>query len=92
MRGRWLRVVSLVGVGALIALVLGPFLGALLILLISAPLALMNVVAGVVYALTMPFVALMTSYVYFDTRARVALEHDEEPATLPAEIAVPAPS
>ena len=70
-RGRWLRVASLVGVGALIALVLGPFLGALLILLTSAPLALMNVVAGVVYALTMPFVALTTSYVYFDSaRAR----------------------
>jgi hypothetical protein len=91
-RGRWLRVVSLVGVGALIALVLGPFLGALLILLISAPLALMNIAAGVVYALTMPFVALMTSYVYFDTRARVELEHDEAPAVLPAEITLPAPS
>ncbi len=91
-RGRWLRVVSLVGVGALIALVLGPFLGALLIVLISAPLALMNVVAGVVYALTMPFVALMTSYVYFDTRARVELEHDEAPAVLPAEITLPAPT
>ncbi len=91
-RGRWLRVASLVGASALIALVLGPFLGALLILLTSAPLVLMNVVAGVVYALTMPFVALTTSYVYFDSRAREELERDEAPATLPAEIVLPAPS
>ena len=59
MRGRWLRVASLVGVGAALALVAGPFLGALLILLTDAPLALLNVVAGIVYALAMPFVALV---------------------------------
>jgi len=87
-RGRWFRVASLVGASALLALVLGPFLGALLILVTSAPLALMNVIAGVVYALTMPFVALATSYVYFDSRVREELEHDEGPATLPAEIAL----
>jgi hypothetical protein len=88
-RGRWLRVASLVGAGALLALFLGPFLGALLILLTHAPLALMNVVAGVVYALTMPFVALVTAYVYFDLRAREQLDHEEAPAVLPAEIALP---
>jgi hypothetical protein len=91
-RGRWLRVASLVGAGALIALALGPFLGALLILLTNAPLALMNVVAGVVYTLALPFVALTTSYVYFDALARDELERHEAPATLPAEVALPAPS
>ncbi len=45
-----------------------------------------------VYALTMPFVALVTSYVYFDARARDELEHEEAPRMLPAEIALPAPS
>jgi hypothetical protein len=34
----------------------------------------------------MPFVALVTSYVYFDARARVELEHVERPSVLPAEI------
>jgi hypothetical protein len=87
-RGRWLRVASLVGVGALIALVAGPLLGALLILLTDAPLPLLNVVAGVVYALAMPFVALTTSYVYFDTRVREELEHEHTPPILPAEIAL----
>ena len=85
-RGRWLRVASLVGLGAVLALAVGPLIGALLILLTDAPLALLNVVAGVVYALTMPFVALMTTYVYFDSRVRAELEPQEAPDKLPAEI------
>ena len=45
----------------------------------------MNVVAGVIYAVTMPFVALTTTYVYFDRRVADELG---EPARseLPAEI------
>ena len=84
-RHRWLRVASLVGVGAVLALALGPFVGALLILVSDAPPALLNVVAGIVYALTMPLLSLITSYVYFDARTRLELE----PAgvtELPAEI------
>ena len=69
-RGRWFRVASLVGRRRAIALAAGPLLGALLILVTDAPLALLNVVAGVVYALAMPFVALTTTYVYFDARVR----------------------
>ena len=85
-RGRWPRVASLVGLGVILALAAGPLLGAFLILVTAAPLALLNVVAGVVYALAMPFVALTTAYVYFDARARFELERDEEPGELPAEI------
>jgi hypothetical protein len=85
-RGRWLRVASLVGLGAVLALAAGPFLGALLIVLTDAPFALLNVVAGVVYALAMPFVALTTSYVYFDARARSELEPRDAVTELPAEI------
>jgi hypothetical protein len=84
-RGRWFRVASLVGVGALIALAAGPLLGALLIALTDAPLALLNVVAGVVYALAMPFVALTTTYVYFDARVCEELE-PAAPEMLPAEV------
>jgi hypothetical protein len=86
--GRWLRVASLVGVGALVALALGPLVGALLILLTDTPLPLLNVVAGIVYALAMPFVALTTAYVYFDTRTRDELEREHAPAILPAEVAL----
>ena len=85
-RGRWLHVASLVGVGSALAIVAGPLLGALLILLTEAPLALLNLVAGVVYALAMPFVALTTAYVYFDARTREELEPADEPRELPAEI------
>ena len=52
----------------------------------EAPLAFLNVFAGVVYALAMPFVALVTSYVYFDSRARLELEPVERVSELPAEI------
>ena len=85
-RGRWLRVASLVGVGLVVALALGPLVGALLIVLTDAPLALLNVVSGVVYALAMPFVAIATTYVYFDARVRAELEPREAPADLPPEI------
>ncbi len=85
-RGRWLRVASLVGVGAALALLAGPFLGALLILLTSAPPAWLNLVSGIVHALALPFVALTTSYVYFDARTRHELDSSGRAEELPAEI------
>jgi hypothetical protein len=85
-RGRWLRTGSLVGLSAAIALAAGPLLGALLIFATSAPLAVLNLIAGVVYALSLPFVALVTAYVYFDARARLELEPHDDRAELPAEI------
>ncbi len=85
-RGRWIRVGSLVGVSAAVALLAGPLLGAILIVLTDTPLAFLNIVAGVVYALAMPFVALVTAYVYFDARARLELEPVERVSELPAEI------
>ena len=84
-RRRWIKVGSLVGVSAAIALIAGPLLGTLLIFTTNTPLALLNVVAGIVYALSLPFVALVTAYVYFDTRVRDELAQPQ-PATLPAEI------
>jgi len=85
-RGRWIRVGSLVGVSAGIALIAGPLLGVALIFLTNMPFALLNIVAGVVYALALPYVALVTSYVYFDARARGELEPVDRPSQLPAEI------
>ena len=86
-RGRWFHVASLVGAGAALALLAGPFLGAVLILLTSSPPATLNLVSGIVHALAMPFVALTTCYVYFDARTRRELEADE-PRELPAEIQI----
>jgi hypothetical protein len=87
-RHRWIRVASLVVVGGGLALIAGPLIGALLIFATDAPLALLNVVAGVVYALAMPFVALTTSYVYLDARVRRELASEAGPRELPAEISL----
>jgi hypothetical protein len=89
-RGRWLKVASLIVAGGAVVLALGPLLGALLILVTNAPFWLVNVVAGVVYAVTMPIVALATAYAYFDARVRVELEGEHHPAELPAEIGLSA--
>jgi hypothetical protein len=85
-RRRWLKVSSLIVAGGALAIVIGPLVGVLLILATDAPFWLVNVVAGLVYAVTMPFVALTTAYVYFDARVRVELAAAEEPAELPAEL------
>ena len=87
-RGHWIRVGSLVGLSTAIALIAGPLLGTLLIFASNSSLALLNLVAGVVYAFTLPFVALVTTFVYMDVRARHELETEEAPRELPAEIAL----
>jgi len=89
-RGRWLKVASLIVAGGAVVLIAGPLLGALLILVTDAPFWLVNVVAGIVYAVTMPFVALTTAYVYFDARVRSELEDEHQPVELPAEIGLTA--
>jgi hypothetical protein len=87
-RGGWIKVGSLVGLSGIVALGLGPLVGALLIFLTEMPLATLNLVAGVVYALAMPFVALVTAYVYFDARVRFELEPVEHVSELPQEISL----
>jgi hypothetical protein len=89
-RRRWIRVASLVGVSGALALLAGPLLGAVLIFLTDTPLGFLNLVAGLVYALAMPFVALVTAYVYFDARSRFELEPVERVSELPSEISLEA--
>jgi hypothetical protein len=85
-RGDWLKVGSLTVISAAIAVAAGPLIGTGLIVFTNLPLALLNVVAGIVYMLTMPFVALTTAYVYADTRVSERVQADAEPRMLPAEI------
>ena len=73
---------------ALVALLAGPLVGALLIFVSSSSLALLNLVAGLVYMITLPFVSLVTAYVYFDARTRLVLEPADERRELPAEISI----
>jgi hypothetical protein len=85
-RGDWLKVGSLTIVSAGITLALGPLIGTALIVLTSVPLGLLNLIAGVVYMLTMPFIALTTMYVYLDTRVGEELRPPPDPSELPAQI------
>jgi hypothetical protein len=85
-RRRWLKVASLIVAGGALVVVAGPLLGVLLILATDAPFWLVNVIAGIVYAVAMPLVALVTAYVYFDARTRGELEAESELTELPAEI------
>jgi multisubunit Na+/H+ antiporter MnhC subunit len=85
-RHAWLKVGSIVVVGAALALFTGPFFGALLILLTSAPLWLLNLISGLVYAVMLPFVALTTAYLYFDRRVWNELARERTGDPLPAEI------
>jgi hypothetical protein len=89
-RRKWLKVASLIVAGGALVLVTGVLVGVLLILLTDARFWLVNVVAGVVYAVTMPFVGLTTAYVYFDARVRGELAPEAGAAELPAEIGLPA--
>ena len=82
----WWKVGSLIVVGGALAVAGGPFLGAVLILLTSVPLAWLNVISAIVYAVAMPFVALATVYVYFDMRVWDELADEPRSKELPAEI------
>ena len=85
-RGGWFKIGSLTIVAAAIALIAGPLLGTLLIVLTDLPLTTLNLIAGVVYAITLPFVALTTTYVYFDARVRERLAPVGPVGDLPAEL------
>jgi hypothetical protein len=83
--GQWLKVLSLVVFTAFLVIVSGPVLGGLLLLVTSAPYALINVVAGLVYVLAMPAVGITTAYVYYDALVRETLA-EPAPGELPSEL------
>ncbi len=86
-RHEWFKVGSLAVLGAALALIAGPLVGAVLILVTEIPLGWLNLIAGVVYGIALPFVAITTTYLYFDVRVRDEVA-EEASGTLPAEIVV----
>jgi hypothetical protein len=85
----WWKVLSLVVVSAILVIAAGPVLGGLLLLGTSASFALVNTIAGLVYALLMPLVGITTTYVYYDAATREQLERDAPRLReLPAEVSV----
>jgi hypothetical protein len=87
---RWLKIASLIVLGGGIVLIAGPLVGVGLIVGTDAPFWLVNVIAGAVYAVAMPFVALTTAYLYFDARAREEVADEVSPAELRAEFGLSA--
>ena len=82
-----LKTVLLLAGSIALAGAVGPLLGTLLILLTGAPFPLANIVAGVTYAVLMPYVGLTMAYLYWDARIRRDL-HEEERVrgVVPAEL------
>jgi len=85
-RGGRLRIVTVAVVALAMAVVAGPLLGAILILTTSAPVSFLNVMAEVIYAVTMPVVAIAVVYAYFDARVRHEAGDQSTAPVLPAEI------
>jgi hypothetical protein len=79
-RGHFWRVALvatlLVGAGA----VLGPLTGVMLLLASNASPALVNLVSAAIYTVTVPFVALGLTYLYFDLRASSSAPGDVRPS------------
>jgi hypothetical protein len=86
-RGNWWRAASLLVFITVVALLLGPLAGTALLFATSASFDFINLVSSLVYAVVLPFVAIATTYLYFDLRVRRAAELEARGADdlLPAE-------
>lgn len=86
-RGHFWRVASLLLFVTLIGLLLGPLVGTLLLFVTHASFDFINLIAGVIDAIVLPYAAIATTYMYFDLR--VAKQREVETAetgdVLPAE-------
>jgi hypothetical protein len=87
-QGNWWHVGSLMLFVTVIALLLGPLCGTLLLFVTHASFDFINLVSSVVYAVVLPFAAIATTYLYFDLR--VAKQHEAKAAeageVLPVEV------
>jgi hypothetical protein len=84
----WARAGSLTLLVAGIGLLLGPVVGTLLLLLTSASFDFVNLLSALIYVFTLPYVAVVTTYLYFDllVRERLAPACTAAGDVLPAEI------
>ena len=86
-RGHWWRLAIFTLVVAGGGLLLGPVIGGLLLLGTTAAFNVVNIVAGLVYVVTLPYVAIATTYMYYDLRTRSEFAARSPAITeLPAEI------
>jgi hypothetical protein len=67
-RGNWWRTASLILFVTVLALLLGPLVGTILLFVSSASFDFVNLISSVVYAIVLPYAAIATTYLYFDLR------------------------
>jgi hypothetical protein len=85
-RGNWWRVASLILFVTLIALLIGPLCGMLLLFRTDASFDFINLFASVIDTIVLPYAAIATTYLYFDLRiAKQSEPADQE--VLPVETA-----
>jgi hypothetical protein len=74
-----------------IALLLGPLIGTILLFVTSASFDFVNLISSVIYAIVLPYAAIATTYLYFDLRVRKREEGETagRDDVLPAEEAPP---
>jgi len=87
-RGHWWRVASVTLFVTVLALLLGPTLGTLMLFITSASFDFVNLVAALVYVVALPFVAITTTYLYFDlaVRGQLAARERTHGDVAPAEL------
>jgi hypothetical protein len=92
LHGNWWRVASLLLFVTIIALLLGPLLGTLLLFATSASFDFINLIASFVYVFVLPFTAIASTYMYFDLRVakKYADQTAETADVLPVEPPSPA--
>jgi hypothetical protein len=88
-RGNWWRVGSMLLFVIVIALLLGPLVGTLLLFVTSASFNFINLISGAVYVFVLPFAAIASTYMYFDLR--VAKQQEAESAEAADLLPVEAP-
>jgi hypothetical protein len=69
-----------------IALLLGPLFGTLLLFASHASFDFINLISSVIYAVVLPYAAIATTYLYFDLRVAKQGEEAEAGDVLPAEV------
>jgi hypothetical protein len=82
-RGDWWRVASLVLFVTTIGLLLGPLLGAVLLFVTSASFNFVNLISSLVYVFALPFVAIATTYLYFDLELEKGKQPEREATAVP---------
>lgn len=95
-RGNWWRTASLLLFVIVVALLLGPLVGTLLLFVTNASFDFINLVSSLVYVVVLPYAAIASTYLYFDLHvdkqheAAIAQEGDILPVeALPTAVAPP---